>query len=70
MNLKTIGSKKEYQQYLDWINEMLDKKVSPETPEGEKLQDVLLLIRQYEDQHYPIPKIDALDIIKGKMCNR
>lgn len=70
MNLKTIGSKEEYQQYLDWVNEMLDKKVSPETPEGEKLQDVLLLIRQYEDLHFPIPNSDAIDSIKSKMCNR
>ncbi len=67
MNLKIIASKKEYQLYLDWADEMFDKKVSPDSPEGEKLQIVLLLIKQYEDQHYPVPKPDPIDAIKGKM---
>ena len=60
MNLKTIKSKKEYQQHLDWVDEMLDKKASLTTAETEKLQLVLLLIKQYEDQNYPIPKPDLI----------
>ena len=69
MKLKLIGSKKEYQQCLDWADEMFDKKVSPDSPEGEKLQVVLLLIKQYEDQHYPVPKPDPIDAIKSKMAD-
>jgi HTH-type transcriptional regulator/antitoxin HigA len=69
MKLKIIVSKKEYQQYLIWADEMFNKKVSPETPEGEKLQIVLLLIKQYEDQHYPVPKPDPIDAIKSKMVD-
>ncbi|MCX6234487.1 MAG: transcriptional regulator [Bacteroidetes bacterium] len=69
MNLKIIRSKKEYQQYLSWVDEMFNKKVTPKTPEGEKLQVVLLLIKQYEDQHYPIPKPDPIDAIKSKMLD-
>ena len=69
MNLKIIGSKEEYQQYLDWVDEMFDKKVSPNTSEGEKLQVVLLVIKQYEDQYYSIPKPDPIDAIKGKMVD-
>jgi HTH-type transcriptional regulator / antitoxin HigA len=69
MNLKIIESKKEYQQYLDWVDEMFDKKITPETAEGKKLQIVLLLIKQYEDQYYPIPKPDPIDAIKSKMAD-
>jgi HTH-type transcriptional regulator/antitoxin HigA len=69
MNLKIITSKKEYQQYLIWADEMFNKKVSRETPEGEKLQIVLLLIKQYEDQHYPVPKPDPIDAVKSKMID-
>jgi len=57
---KIIGSETDYQQYLQWANEMLNNHVSPESPEGEKLQILLLLIKQYEDQHYPIPKPDPI----------
>jgi HTH-type transcriptional regulator / antitoxin HigA len=69
MNLKIIATEIEYHQYLDWVDEMFDKKVSPLTPEGEKLEVALLLIKQYEDQHYPIPKPDPIDAIKNKMVD-
>ena len=67
MKLKIIKSKKQYQEYLDWVDKMFDKKVKPNTPEGEKLEIVLLLIKQYEDANYPIPVPDPIDAIKLKM---
>jgi HTH-type transcriptional regulator/antitoxin HigA len=67
MQLKTIHTRKEYQAYLDWVDEMFDKKVKPNSPEGEKLKIALLLIKQYEDGHYPIPYPDAIEAIKLKM---
>jgi len=70
MELKVIKTKKEYQAYLDWADAMFDKKVSANSPEGQKLQVALLLIKQYEDQHYPIPVPDAIDAIKLKMAER
>lgn len=69
MNLKIIRTNKEYQQYLDWVNEMFDQKVKPGTIEGEKLEVALLIIKQYEDQHYPVPKPDPIDAIKSKMMD-
>jgi HTH-type transcriptional regulator/antitoxin HigA len=69
MKLKIIGSEKEYQQCLSWADEMFDKNVTPESPEGEKLQIVLLLIRQYEDQYYLVPKPDPIDAIKSKLVD-
>ena len=69
MTLKIIKSEVEYQQYLDWVDEMFNKNISPESPDGEKLQVVLLLIRQYEDLHYPIPKPDPIDAIRSKMVD-
>ena len=69
MKLKIIGSESEYQIYLDWVDEMFDKNISPGSPEGEKLQIVLLLIKQYEDLHYPVPKPDPIDAIKNKMID-
>ena len=69
MNLKIIGSDREYEQYLDWADRMFDKRVAPDTPQGEKLQVVLLLIKDYEDKHYPVPKPDPIDAIKSKMLD-
>ena len=67
MTLKIIKSETVYQQYLDWVDEMFDQNVSPDSAEGEKLQVVLLLIKQYEDQHYPVSKPDPIDAIRNKM---
>ncbi|MFC0773933.1 type II toxin-antitoxin system HigA family antitoxin [Terrimonas sp. R1] len=70
MELKIIKTKKQYQQYLDWVDELFDKKVKPNTPAGEKLQVALLLIKQYEDAHYPVPVPDPIAVIKLKMLEK
>jgi HTH-type transcriptional regulator / antitoxin HigA len=67
MQLKVIKNKKEYQQYMDWVDEMFDKKVSPASPEGEKLQVVLLLIKQYEDAHYPVPLPKLVSVLAKRV---
>ena len=67
MELKIIKTKKQYEQYLDWVDVQFNKKVKSTTPQGEKLQVALLLIKQYEDANYPIPLPDPIDAIKIKM---
>jgi HTH-type transcriptional regulator / antitoxin HigA len=67
MALRVIKTKKEYLAYLNWVDELFDTKISPESPEGEKLQVALLLIKQYEDAHFPIPYPDPIDAIRAKM---
>ena len=67
MELKIIKTKKQYKQYLDWVDVQFEHKVKSTTPQGEKLQVALLLIKQYEDTNYPIPLPDPIDAIKVKM---
>ena len=67
MELKIIKTKKQYEQYLNWVDVQFDNKVKANTPQGEKLQVALLLIQQYEDANYPIPLPDPIDAIKVKM---
>lgn len=70
MTLKVIKTKKEYQTYLNWVDEQFDRKPEPASLEGEKLQVALLLIKQYEDIHFPIPYPDPIDAIRAKMAER
>ena len=67
MKLKIIKTQKEYDRYLEWVDEMFDKKTKLNTPEGDALQVALLLIKQYEDEHFPIPVPDPIEAIKLKM---
>ena len=70
MELKIIKTKKQYQQYLDWIDKQFDTHVKPGSSLGEKVQVALLLVKQYEDANYPIPYPNAIDAIKLKMEER
>ena len=67
MELKIINTKKQYEEYLDWVDLLFEKKVNANTPQGDKLQIALLLIKQYEDANHPIPLPDPIDAIKVKM---
>ena len=67
MKLRPIKSEENYTTYLNWVNTQFDKKIKPGSPEGEVLQIALLLIRDYEDQHYPIPSPDPIETVKLKM---
>ena len=70
MKLKIIKTKKEYQDYLIWVDKMFDKKTKINSAEGEKLQIALLLIKEYEDKKYPVPMPDPIEAIKLKMVEK
>jgi HTH-type transcriptional regulator/antitoxin HigA len=67
MNLNILKTDEEYQTLLEWIDNQFDLKVSPESKNGENVQIALLLIKQYEDIHFPMPKPDPLLAVKQKM---
>ena len=70
MKLKIIKTKKDYEDCLKWVDKMFDKKTKINTHEGEKLQIILLLIKQYEDKNYSIPIPDPIEAIKMKMMEK
>lgn len=67
MELEVIKSDVQYEKILDWVDEQFDKKVSPNSPEGRKLEIALVLIKSYEDQNFPIPHPDPIETIKQRM---
>jgi HTH-type transcriptional regulator/antitoxin HigA len=67
MELQIIKNEKEYQSLLDWIDGQFDLNIAPDGKEGQRLQIALLLIKQYEDEHYAIPLPDAIEVVKLKM---
>ena len=65
--MKVIKNDEHYQEYLNCVDELFDKQLSPDTKEGEMLQVALLLIKQYEDANYHVPMPDPIEAIKSKM---
>lgn len=67
MILKTIKSDSDYKNILDWVDNQLDINPELDSPQGEQIQVALLLIKAYEDAHYPIPMPDPIEVVKLKM---
>jgi len=67
MNLHILKKDEEYQELLHWVDAQFDMNVSLDSKAGEDSQVALLLIKQYEDAHFPIPKPDPLLVVKQKM---
>ena len=68
MELTVIKNNSQYEELLKWIDEMFDKNISPTSAKGKKIEVALLLIKQYEDEHFSIPFPDPLETIKLKMA--
>jgi HTH-type transcriptional regulator/antitoxin HigA len=67
MELTVIKSDVQYEQYLNWIDEMFNKQITPDSAIGKQVEVALLLIKDYEDRDFPIPLPDPIDAIKLKM---
>lgn len=67
MELAVIKNEAEYEACLQWVDEMFDRKVAPDSVAGKKVEVALLLIKQFEDQHFPVPLPDPIDAIRLKM---
>ena len=39
----------------------------PNTPEGDELDMLMVLVKDYDEKHYKLPALDALEVIKFKM---
>lgn len=55
---------------MAWVDAQFDRKVKPDSSEGEVLQVALLLIKSYEDEHHAIPSPDPIEVIRLKMVEK
>lgn len=40
---------------------------APNAPEGDELELLMALVKDYDDKNYQLPELDPLDVIKSKM---
>ena len=65
MKLKLIKNDRELIRALKRIDELWGAK--PNTPIGDELDVLMLLVEKYEDEHYTIPASDPIEAIKFLM---
>ena len=62
---KLIETEAEYEAMLAQIYERFE--ADPETPEGQEMEVLSLIVKEYEDRKYPILPPDPIDAIKVRM---
>jgi HTH-type transcriptional regulator/antitoxin HigA len=69
--IRAIRTKKQYQEYLEKIDSLMDNDPSPNSSEGELLEILTILVEDYERKkgwEIPAPS-DPVEIIKIRMDN-
>ena len=65
MNWKVIKSEADYNKAAVRMMEIFH--ALPDTPESDELDLLIVLIKDYDEKHYQLPELDALEVIKYKM---
>ncbi len=67
MDIRPIRSEQDYRAMLAEVSRLIDLDPEPNTPDGERLEVLGLLVQAYEAQHYPIDLPDPIEAIKFSM---
>lgn len=65
--LKPIKNNKQYDAALARIYTLMQKNLKKDSKEGDELEVLSILVKEYEGTHYPVPKPDPLEAIKFRM---
>lgn len=63
-----LRNEEEYQGALDRVEAIFDAVAG--TPEGDEAELLTLLLKDYEDRHYPIPLPDPIEVLKITMADQ
>ena len=65
MNWKVIKTEEDYNKASLRLMEIFH--AEPNSKEADELELLIILIKDYDEQHYQLPELDALEVIKYKM---
>ena len=65
MNWKVIKTEEDYNKASMRLMEIFH--ADPNTAESDELDLLMVLVKDYDDKHYQLPELDALEVIKYKM---
>lgn len=65
MNWKVLKTEADYNKAAIRLMEIFH--AGPGTPESDELELLIVLIKDYDEKHYQLPELDALEVIKYKM---
>jgi HTH-type transcriptional regulator/antitoxin HigA len=67
MDVRVIKSRLQYQRYLKEAHRLLQLDPDPRTPEGARLELLVLVVETYEKKRFPMDLPDPVEAIKFRM---
>lgn len=65
--LKPIRTEAQYEEALERIYELMQLDLEPGTEAGDELEILALLVKEYENAHYPVPNPHPIEAIKFRL---
>jgi HTH-type transcriptional regulator / antitoxin HigA len=65
--LKPIKNNQQYEDALSRTYTLMQKKIRPDSKESDELEILSILVKEYESEHYPVPKPNPLEAIKFRL---
>lgn len=67
-SIRTLSGEDEYQIALSTVRPFFENEPAEGTPEAAHFDALCLLIEEYEQRHYPIPRAKPVDVLKSVMA--
>lgn len=65
--VKPIKSNQQYEDALNRAYVLMQKNIKPESKASDELEILSILIKEYENEHFPVPKPNPLEAIKFRL---
>ncbi len=65
--LKPIKTEQQYEDALMRVYTLVQKGVTPESKESDELEILSILLKEYENEHYPVPAPGPLEAIRFRL---
>jgi len=67
MDVRPIRNEADYDWALQQVSGYFENPPAKGSPSGDRFEVLLALIAVYEDEHYPMPIVDPVDMLKYQM---
>jgi HTH-type transcriptional regulator/antitoxin HigA len=67
MDVRPVRNESDYDWALQQVSGYFENPPTKGSPDGDRFEVLLALIGHYEDEHYPMPMVDPIDMLKYQM---
>jgi len=65
--LRPIKNEQQYEDALTTVYELMQETIKSDSKESDELEVLSILVKEYENEHYPIPQPNPLEAIKFRL---